>query len=993
MGDLNLETNGTVSLQGGSSLKQTSMGIQLGNLDVYNFLDYIVNETIYDLNTYNKNNKFLHKNLSKNFSDNTPRVEKSDIIPTSYYTNVINSRNIGENYRVTDNISKQGKGFLTPDDYIKFQNIFIEKNLQHDSWRDNAKYEDLKPTSYYGEITNTVYESYDGTIYPYSVKGESFEYGMRAKTRKHDLGDVAKKAKEFNKSINSQIRGLSPYEDEKSTLTGSVGISTFGITEKVADREKYGTFKKLKKLNELNAEFREKLIFHKNAFITKNIGDENASTSFAEVSFSNINNLNILTNNGLDEYSKTYRVKYKDKLNDIKSYPKTTQEIFWNFSKMYGIVEENNEFKTYSVDGENKFEEAKINPEYTGNNSKILKLVNSLISKSKISSEVAEIRNNNAKTYGISDKLNSTWRSKRLSQKQHTMRPFADGSTIDTIQNAYGSDRPNGNRIGSHSVLKSDGYIKITPTRDGSKKVEECMFSIENLAWKGATMGLSEEQKGPRGGRIMWFPPYNLKFSENVNVSWNENNFIGRGEGIYTYINTTRTGTLDFTLLIDHPSIINKVEGVSDDDLLDFFYGVKKLEAKGNSTSEDESLKPDILSTTPLPSSKPSKVAYVIFFPENYSGSNEKSEIELLDELTTYNNSLGFKEDEIRNTLFNGDKNIKLNKFSELVKIEKDKINSGEIFGLDSRTFKLDSIDIKGYEAMSEVGGDGSLGVQRKKIAYNIFNHYGLKSFSEEQTPINDSGIQVINDGNYTSRAASIVINIIWNEENVPSSESEINGGAVDNVSTLSNNENEAPLREGSKTVSVNSSNGYDNEYLYFSNVINDREKYESIVKKISYFNPAFHSITPEGFNARLTFLHQCTRQGPTEAVSSGGVNSGSNNYLKFAGNLAFGRAPYCILRIGDFFNTKICIESVSITYDNNGVQWDLNPEGAGVQPMFANVSISFKFIGGQDISGPVARLQNAVTSNYYANASVYSKHADTEKEYYVAKTNTRSNK
>ena len=159
--------------------------------------------------------------------------------------------------------------------------------------------------------------------------------------------------------------------------------------------------------------------------------------------------------------------------------------------------------------------------------------------------------------------------------------------------------------------------------------------------------------------------------------------------------------------------------------------------------------------------------------------------------------------------------------------------------------------------------------------------------------------------------------------------------------------------------------------------------EYKSIVDKVRYFEPGFHSITPEGFNSRLTFLHQCTRQGPTNAVSNGNVSSDSNDYQKFAGNLAFGRAPYCILRIGDFFNTKICIDSLSISYDNNGVQWDLNPEGVGVQPMFANISITFKFIGGQDISGPIERLQNAVTANYYANASVYSRHADNNVSYY----------
>ena len=91
------------------------------------------------------------------------------------------------------------------------------------------------------------------------------------------------------------------------------------------------------------------------------------------------------------------------------------------------------------------------------------------------------------------------------------------------------------------------------------------MFSIENLALKNDYInnkeydkyGLSPEQKGPLGGRIMWFPPYEISFNESVNTNWGENDFIGRGEKIYTYTNTERTGNLSFTLLIDHPSILD----------------------------------------------------------------------------------------------------------------------------------------------------------------------------------------------------------------------------------------------------------------------------------------------------------------------------------------------------------------------------------------------------------------------------------------------------
>ena len=45
--------------------------------------------------------------------------------------------------------------------------------------------------------------------------------------------------------------------------------------------------------------------------------------------------------------------------------------------------------------------------------------------------------------------------------------------------------------------------------------------------------------------------------------------------------------------------------------------------------------------------------------------------------------------------------------------------------------------------------------------------------------------------------------------------------------------------------------------------------------------------------------------------------------------------------------------------------------------PMIANVNISFDFIGGSDLSGPIARLQNALSFNYYANTGVYDNRAE----------------
>ena len=92
------------------------------------------------------------------------------------------------------------------------------------------------------------------------------------------------------------------------------------------------------------------------------------------------------------------------------------------------------------------------------------------------------------------------------------------------------------------------------------------------------------------------------------------------------------------------------------------------------------------------------------------------------------------------------------------------------------------------------------------------------------------------------------------------------------------------------------------------------------------------------------------------------------------ANNLAFGRAPICILRIGDFYYTKVIINNMHIEYET---PWDLNTEGIGVMPMVANVSLSFTFLGGSSLTGPINRLQNALSFNMYANTEVYDNRAE----------------
>jgi len=196
----------------------------------------------------------------------------------------------------------------------------------------------------------------------------------------------------------------------------------------------------------------------------------------------------------------------------------------------------------------------------------------------------------------------------------------------------------------------------------------------------------------------------------------------------------------------------------------------------------------------------------------------------------------------------------------------------------------------------------------------------------------------------------------------------------VFNVSTLRNKCEKGYSRwlsdyhKNDNTKQDKNSLRYDQEYHFFKQLeAKHPDVFSSVVKKLQYFDPAFHSMTPEGFMGRLTFLHQCTRQGETITASD------RNGFM--ANNLAFGRPPFCILRLGDFYYQKIVIRNISINYDP--LVLDLNNEGVGVVPLIANVSITFNFIGGGDLTGPVRRLQTALSHNYFANTRLYDNRAD----------------
>jgi hypothetical protein len=82
----------------------------------------------------------------------------------------------------------------------------------------------------------------------------------------------------------------------------------------------------------------------------------------------------------------------------------------------------------------------------------------------------------------------------------------------------------------------------------------------------------------------------------------------------------------------------------------------------------------------------------------------------------------------------------------------------------------------------------------------------------------------------------------------------------------------------------------------------NDPMIFQSIKDKIKYFNPAFHSTTPEGLNARITFLNQCVRPGQTIPIIGADGRPKYNDAL----NTSFGAPPILVIRVGDFYHSKV---------------------------------------------------------------------------------------
>ncbi len=647
----------------------------------------------------------------------------------------------------------------------------------------------------------------------------------------------------------------------------------------------------------------------------------------------------------------------------------------------------------------------------------------------------------------------------------------------------------------SYSVLDNTYNLNIVPNRrnggqDSTNLIggangsyaKKYMFSIENLAWRTSKMfdDLADCEKGPNGGRVMWFPPYGLTVNESVSTGWNQQEFLGRPEPIYTYKSTQRTGSLTWKIVVDHPSVLNlivnrvlkdqtnqaKVDGI----INSFFAGCRKYDlyelAKKYATidrtdlyeiqrmlsnpavTKEEVLEANALLNSGIPAvtsqSSGQAIGPVVTVGQKdfdvyrgiglyFENDIPKTVVNYIDTYNTYTSSAnqttygeratgpkGVADPQAKSQVGNMFTQGVVNSFDKM-KIGAEFYNKLLVALKEGSSVRITVTGGASAPAKNEYNKD--LGLRR---ANSIIEYYKKDpelakfingtpqtlvfeaisvgedgSLDAGRTQVKELGTGTINctDGKdvgpkdiYTRNAMACRRGIISNitvqppappaQQNITTTETIPQNNPPGTVPTpIQGGGNQPNVQGPTETITQVQRDNITKRVLrklltecdYFDVVKEETPMvFDNLKDKLKFFDPAFHSMTPEGLNSRLTFLQQCMRPGESIPTIKE-VNGQTTIQYDQSVNTAFGAPPILILRVGDFFNTKIAPQSLSIAYEG----LDLNPEGIGVQPMIANVTLSFALLGGAGLKEPVDKLQNALSFNYYANTEIYDDRAD----------------
>jgi len=630
----------------------------------------------------------------------------------------------------------------------------------------------------------------------------------------------------------------------------------------------------------------------------------------------------------------------------------------------------------------------------------------------------------------------------------------------------------------SYSVLDNTYNLNIAPNKreggqdstnlindaaNGREYAKKYMFSLENLAWRSSTTpGFSVAdlpicERGPNGGRIMWFPPYGLTFSETISANWKANDFLGRPEPIYTYTNTQRGGSLQWKIVVDHPSVLNLIvnkvlNNETNKDrvnsiLESFFAGCRKydlyeLAKKYTTISPNEIAELQALISSKDLSKEQLEAAKNTLSTGNNSTGNQAQVVTSSDQGAAPDNPVKkFQNFSLYFANTSPDENTAVLPYQSEYNAYISQKGKG-LYNNEQSTSFFDSVITPNYNELNDkflldlgsylknnsntlatitlVGSASAPGTTEYNLKLSQRRIDSVKQFIQQNSNIKpfvnrisfiekpegesstykkyDAQSQTFIDDTTSScgnsidipggSAASIfgtpamacrrvTISTIVITQQVPTQQPQqpnqpAGGVGQQPIRPIPRNEIETNARK-KDNITKRVLRNLLSECDYFETIKEETPMvYDSLKEKLKFFQPSFHSTTPEGLNSRLTFLQQCLRPGDTIPTVKD-INGSPQEVFFDAKNTAFGTPPVLVLRVGDFYNTKIIPDSLSISYEG----LDLNPEGIGIQPMIANIQMGFKFVGGSGLKESIDKLQNALSFNFYANTEIWDDRAD----------------
>jgi outer membrane protein OmpA-like peptidoglycan-associated protein len=550
----------------------------------------------------------------------------------------------------------------------------------------------------------------------------------------------------------------------------------------------------------------------------------------------------------------------------------------------------------------------------------------------------------------------------------------------------YGSDLPlqlltfnnwNGGNNVQNSVMFDSVRPNIHPKLKSNDNIMEndkrrYMFSMENLAFDtGSYANLPKSEQGYFGGRLMWFAPYGITFTEQTTANWESHKFVGRPEPVYSYNGSERTGTLSFMLIMDYPLSDYKLDKMdySQPDLINNLY--KDCDDKNENNNKPTTNQKTYYQSVKRVDSESSSdlvkpmLGLTVYFDNNsntidfnYNPQDVNDDYNLnIDKIKQLINSEKGNNHNITihgycsaKYLVNYNAKLGFRRAYELMKAcYQGSLKNPDNFVDTTFTYKKDSKGNKVEITSGDTFTNVSVGTvftftssDNSDIKFNLIS-YG-ENFS---TATDTASIDAIKSRN------AFVQNIVSTKTSESKTLNDVividktTSKVTQTTETLENNkyqdwESPATIGKSNKDLSdINFAKPNSEDSVYMKTFI-----------------PTYHSQTPYDFHNRLTFLNQCVRPGKT-------LSSNDKQYIPT--NSVFGKQPVIILRLGDFLHTKLIITNLDIKYEQ---LWDLNPNGHGVQPMVATVTLGVKILGGQSLATPVAQLQNAISTMFYANST-----------------------